>query len=298
MKYVNTKPNRRNFNKSMALAGLGALVAPHSLLNIESLKKSDMKLGLVTYLWGKDWGLETLIANCEKTKLGGVELRVEHAHNVHTGLSKQERSEVKMKFDDSSVECLGMGTNQDYHHTDQSVLRASIEKTKEFIKLSHDIGATGVKVKPNTLPEGVSREKTIEQIGKSLNEVASFGEEYGQQIRVEVHGRKTQQLPVMKAIFDVADHPNATVCWNCNNEDLIGEGLEYNFNLVKDRFGDTIHVREFNEGSYPYQQLMNLFMDMNYGGWILLECRTDPADRIAAIKEQHKIFKKMLKGKY
>lgn len=298
MRNFNQKQDRRNFNKSLFMAGLGAVITPNSFLELNAIRKSKMKLGLVTYLWGKDWDLDTLIKNCEDAKLGGVELRVEHAHNVHTGLTMPERKEVKMKFEGSKVECLGMGTNQDYHHTDQSVLRESIEKTKEFIKLSHDIGATGVKVKPNTLPEGVSKEKTIEQIGKSLNEVAAFGAEYGQQIRVEVHGRKTQRLPVMKAIFDVADHPNATVCWNCNDEDLMDGGLKENFNLVKGRFGDTVHVRELNVGEYPYQDLMNLFVEMDYNGWILLECRTDPADRVVAMKEQHKIFKKMLKGKY
>jgi hypothetical protein len=101
----------------------------------------------------------------------------------------------------------------------------------------HDCGGSGVKVKPNSFVKGVEHEKTIEQIGKALNEVAAYGQEYGQQIRVEVHGPGTSELPVIKAIFDVADHPNVAVCWNSNGEDLKGEGLEYNFNLVKSRFG-------------------------------------------------------------
>ena len=100
----------------------------------------------------------------------------------------------------------------------------------------HDCGGTGVKVKPNGFPADVPREKTIEQIGRALNEVAAYGEGYGQQIRVEVHGGGTSKLPVIKAIFDVADHPNVTVCWNSNNEDLRGKGLPHNFNIVKDRF--------------------------------------------------------------
>jgi len=256
--------------------------------------EKKMSLGLVTYLWGKDWDLPTLIANCEKTQLGGVELRVDHAHGVMPDISKQKRKAVKQMFEDSEVVCLGPGTNQDYHHTDPKVLRESIEQTKAFIKLSHDIGASGVKVKPNTLPEGVPAEKTIEQIGVSLNEVGAYGADYGQQIRVEVHGKKTQELPVMKAIMDIADNPQVTVCWNCNDEDLDGEGLEHNFNLVKDRFGDTVHVREMNVGDYPYQQLFDLLVGIDYGGWILLECRTEPADRIEAIHEQRKVWQQML----
>ncbi len=284
---------RRTFIQNTSIATMAGLVNPQSLL--ASKPGSGMKIGLVTYLWGKDWDLPTLIANCEKTKLGGVELRVDHAHGVGPHLSSLERVEVKKRFEDSAVICLGPGTNQDYHHVDQGKLKESIEGTKAFIKLSHDIGGTGVKVKPNALPKEVSHEKTIEQIGKSLNEVGKFAADYGQEIRVEVHGRQTQELPTMKAIMDIADHPQVKVCWNCNMQDLNGKGLKHNFDLVRDRFGDTVHVREFNVGEYPYQELFDLLVEMDYQGWILLECRTKPDDRIVAMKEQRKLMKRMIK---
>jgi hypothetical protein len=188
---------------------------------------------------------------------------------------------------------LGPGTNFAFHHTDASRLRRDIEGAKEYIKLSRDCGGSGIKVKPNDLPKGVPQAKTIEQIGKSLNELGRFGADYGQQIRLEVHGG-CSPLPIMKAIMDVADHPNVGVCWNCNSQDLEGEGLEHNFNLVKDRFGDTAHVRELNVGSYPYQELMNLFVAMDYDGWILLEARTKPEDRVEALAEQRKVWLEMI----
>jgi hypothetical protein len=99
----------------------------------------------------------------------------------------------------------------------------------------------------------------------------------------------------MKQIFDVADNRNVYVCWNSNDEDLKGAGLEANFEMVKDRFGDTVHVRELNVGDYPYQKLMNLFKDINYNGWILLEARTEPADKVQAMAEQKRVFERMLK---
>ena len=54
-----------------------------------------------------------------------------------------------------------------------------------------------------------------------------------------------------------------------------------------------MHIRELNVGDYPYQQLFDLFDGINYKGWILLEARTEPADRIAAMKEQLAIFNRM-----
>jgi sugar phosphate isomerase/epimerase len=254
----------------------------------------EMQIGLVTYLWGKDWDLPTLIANCQQSKVLGLELRTQHAHGVEPSLSKSARREVRKRFADSSVTLVGYGSNAQFHDQDPDKLRHNIELSKSYIRLMHDCGGTGVKVKPNGFPEGVPHERTIEQIGTALNEVAVYGAQYGQQIRVEVHGRETQLLPNMKAIFDVADHPGARICWNSNPTDLEGQGLEYNFNLVKDRLGDTVHVREMNLGNYPYPELMRLLQGIHYSGWILLECRTDPKDGIAALVQQREVFQRLV----
>ncbi len=282
--------SRRTFLVTTGLASWAGLAAGRTAWGAPGEK---MRLGLVTYLWGRDWDLPTLIANCEKTGIEGVELRTQHAHKVEPNLSSDERAEVRKRFADSPVVLVGLGSNQDYHHPDPAVLRKSIEDTKAFIKLSHDVGGLGVKVKPNDLPKNVPPEKTIAQIGEALNEVAAFAADYGQKIRLEVHGG-CAPLPIMKKIMDTATHPNVGVCWNSNAEDLQGEGLEYNFNLVKDRLADTVHVRELNLGDYPYQELMNLLVGMDYAGWILLECRTEPPDRVAALREQKEVWRRMM----
>jgi sugar phosphate isomerase/epimerase len=288
--------SRRKFLKRSGL--ISSAFALNTISSWNPLLASSgnkMKLGLVTYLWGKDWDLPTLIANCEKSNLKGVELRTEHAHGVEINLSKSERSEVKKRFEDSTVEVVGYGSNYQYDNPDPEVLRKSIEDTKKYIILCNDIGASGIKVKPNQFHEGVSHEKTLEQIGRSLNELGKFGADYGQEIRLEVHGPGTSELPNIKKIMDVANHPNVGVCWNCNDVDLLGEGLKYNFNLVKDRLASTVHVRELNIGDYPYQELIKLLVDIDYEGWILLECRTNPDDKVAALIEQDKVFNEMVK---
>jgi sugar phosphate isomerase/epimerase len=285
--------SRRRFLQQASLAGIGAYAAG-SLSSFIS-PPSGMKFGFVTYQWGRDWDLPTLIANCEKTGLLGVELRTQHAHKVESNLSKKERAEVKKRFADSKVTCIGYGSNFEFHSPDAAELKKNIEETKTYIQLCKDIGASGIKVKPNDLPDGIPKEKTIAQIAASFNEVGKFAKDYGQLVRVEVHGRYTQEIPNMKAIFEQVTEPNVKICWNCNDEDLLAPGLEGNFNSVKKWFGDTVHVRELNIGNYPYQQLMNLFKGMNYGGWILLEARTEPADRVSAMKEQLAVFNKMIK---
>lgn len=300
--------NRRDFVKQSILAGA---VLP--AVSIRGLAQSDteraaipaapvkpkpgsrMRFGLVTYLWGQDWDLPTLLANCRKAGYRGVELRVQHAHKVSAALSIEQRKEVKRRFADSKIIFVGMGCNWQFHETDPAKVKANIEGAKADVKLSYDCGGGGVKVKPNSLPEGVAVAKTCEQIGRSLNELGRFAAGYKQEIRVEVHGSGTSELPVMKQIFDHVTEPNVGICWNCNGEDLKGKGLAYNFDLVKNRFGRTVHVRELNIGDYPYQELMDRFVKMDYIGWILLEARTKPKDRIAALIEQREVFEEMVR---
>jgi sugar phosphate isomerase/epimerase len=287
---------RRHFLQTGIAAGIG-LVAMKNLTACSESPKKGMQFGLVTYLWAQHWDLPTVISNCEKAGYMGVELRTRHAHGVETSLTSAQRADVKKRFADSPVNCLGYGGNFEYHSPDQAELRENIEQTKEYIKLCAEIGATGIKVKPNDLPDDVPPEKTIAQIAASLNEVGKYANDYGQIVRVEVHGRKTQEIPVMKAIFDQVTEPLVKICWNSNDQDLLPPGLEANFNSLKKWFGDTVHVRELNEGDYPYQQLFDLFNAIDYKGWILLEARTEPSDTVAAMKEQLAIFNKMINKK-
>jgi sugar phosphate isomerase/epimerase len=284
--------SRRIFLQKSLTAGIG-LAMIKNLAAAPSESRKGMRFGLVTYLWAQDWDLPTIISNCEKTGFLGVELRTQHAHKVETTLNAVQRAEVKKRFADSSVTCIGYGSNFEYHSPDPAILRKNIDQTKEYIKLCRDIGATGIKVKPNDLPADVPKEKTIGQIAASLNEVGKFARDFDQLVRVEVHGNHTQEIPNIKAIFDQVTESNVKICWNCNDEDLLPPGLEGNFNIVRKWFGDTVHIRELNEGNYPYQQLFNLFAGIKYNGWILLEARTEPADKIAAMKEQLALFNQM-----
>jgi len=47
-----------------------------------------MRFGFTTYQWGKDWDVPTLIENCSKAGVFGVELRTSqsYAHGVELDL--------------------------------------------------------------------------------------------------------------------------------------------------------------------------------------------------------------------
>ena len=229
-----------------------------------------MKLGLVTYNMAKDWDVPTIIENCTATGFQGVELRTTHAHNVEVNLSANERQEVRKQFEDSPVELAGLGSAFDYHSTDTEEVRQNIEGTKEYAQLAADVGAPGVKVRPNGLPEGVSAEKTLTQIGLSLRECGEFASNLGVQIRLEVHGRETSHVPHIRTIMEIAEHENVFVCWNSNPGEVEDGSVENNFNLVEEWIR-LVHINELHRREYPWRELFALLQASGYEGYTLAE---------------------------
>lgn len=283
------KTNRRHFlhQTALGLSTLGAFAA--NALAAEGkakasqpatpgfARKSKMRLGTVTYNLAMDWDIPTIIKNCTEAKFEGVELRTTHKHGVEVSLSKAQRAEVKQRFADSPVALASLGSAFDYHTTDQTKLKKDIAATKEYIVLAQDVGATGVKVRPNGLPKEVPVEKTLEQIGRSLRELGEFAANHGQQIRLEVHGTGTSLVPHCRKIMDVANHPRVGLCWNSNQTDLAGEGFEHNFALAQDKIF-TVHMRDLSLEEYPFRKLLTALNGINFTGFCFAEipASTDP----------------------
>lgn len=268
-----------------------------SILGMTAIAKAlrpegeNISFGLCTYQWGAEWDIPTIITNLKQLGIKGVELRVDHAHKVTPDLSPEERADVRMKFEDAGLVLIGMGTNVDFDSPDQAKVKANIELAKKYVHLSHDIGGSGVKVKPNNLheKEGVAVEKTLEQIGKALAEVGEYAIGFGQEIRLEVHGTVGKSLANIAKIMDTANSSNVRVCWNSNPTDMDG-GLQKNFDLVKNHLGHTTHIHELKEGKYPYGELFKLFVNADYDGWMLMEAASKVEDKAQALGEQKQIW--------
>ena len=263
-----SKLNRRDFFATTAAVGL----APRFAQAVPQGAAAPFKVGIVTYNIAKDWDLPTIIKNCEETKFDGVELRTGHAHKVELALGASERADVRKRFADSRVKLAQLGSTYEFHSTDPAEVRRNIEGCKQYIQLARDVGAPGVKVRPNGLQTraGVPVEKTLEQIGKSLREVGGAASDSGVEVRVEVHGTGTSRLDYIEKIMAVADHPMVVVNWNSNQVDLEGGTLEENFARVAKKIRH-VHTRDLYVEEYPFRTLVGLLQGIRFGGYVCAE---------------------------
>ena len=229
-----------------------------------------MRLGLVTYNLARDWDLDTIIARCQETGFEAAELRTTHAHGVEVTLDAAQRRDVQRRFDASDIDLAGLGSAFEFHSPDPEELRRNIDGTKLYVRLAHDVGAPGVKVRPNCLPEGVPVEETLRQIGESLAECAEDALSFGVHIRLEVHGRHTKELPNIRKIIDFAHHDNLQVCWNSNPTDVVNGSIQSTFPLVAGRIG-LVHLTELSNPMYPYVDLFRRLAASEYNGFCLAE---------------------------
>lgn len=267
------KVSRRGFLKTAALTvSASALPVSCGSMNKKAPgKKGELHLGLMSYTMARDWDIETVIKNCAETKFEAVELRTTHAHGIEISLSKEERLTVKKRFEDSPVKLKGLASGFAYHFADKEELKKSIEGTKEYVVLAHDVGAEGIRVFPNMLlvDKGIPEEQTIEQVGASLKEVGEHAKDYNVAIRVCAHGRGTARIPIIKKILNAADCSNVYVNWNCNPTDSEDGGLDANFNLVRDKIF-SLHMHELCD-DYPYRRLFELLVNDGFNGYCYAE---------------------------
>ena len=262
------------------------------------LNMNPLKLGLMTYMVGSSWDIDTIIKNLKETQFQHVELRTTHKHGVEVTMTKQQRAEVKKSFADAGI-ATSLASGFQYHFTDQAELRKNIEGTKEYLQLCADIGGEGIRVFPNAVPkEGQEgREKIMEQIGKSVAECGKAGNDLGVEVRLEEHGQGTANIPVIKKILDYADVPYVYVIWNSSDSDYTGQGLpkgyegmslEDQFNMVKDRIR-CIHLREMFT-PYPWRELFSLLSKAGYKGYCDAELSDQSCEPVRMMKNYRTAF--------
>lgn len=241
-------------------------------LMVRNRSVRSFKLGIVTYNLAKDWDIPTLLEYCRATGYEAAELRTTHKHGVEPDLNQAQRRVVRKRFEDSGIVLWGLGTVCEFHSIDQAVVQRNIEECKRFCELAKDVGARGVKVRPNGLPPGMPVEKTLEQIGTALRVCGDAGRDNGVEIWVEVHGSGTQEPQNMHKIMQYCGHSNVGITWNSNATDVKNGSIRESFALLKS-YIRSCHITELTN-DYPWRELFNGLQSIGYDRYTLQEIQS------------------------
>jgi sugar phosphate isomerase/epimerase len=255
--------------REMVKIGLGSMAALAVGGHRAGAEARRLHLGLVTYNVAKGWDLDTLLRLVGEAGFEGVEFRSTHAHGVEPTLSPSERGEVKRKCAAAGMKQVSLGTACEFHSPDPAVVRKNIEEVREWVLLARDLGARGIKVRPNGLPEGVPVDETLEQIGRALTECGEIASDHGVEIWVEVHGQGTKEPANMRRIMDACGHPAVGITWNSNDSDVTGGSVRESFDLLQP-FIRCCHITDL-WSDYPYRELFALLEGSGYDRFTLCE---------------------------
>ncbi len=258
-----------------------------------SAAPGQIHLGLVTYNVAKEWDLDTILRLLQEADFEGVEFRSTHAHGVEPTLNSAARARVREKCAAAGMTQVSLGTACEFHSPDPAVVRRNVEECREFILLARDIGARGIKVRPNGLPTEVPEAETIEQIGRALSECGGFAQDHGVEIWVEVHGQGTKEPANMRRIMDACGHPAVGITWNSNPTDVENGSVREAFGLLQP-FIRCCHITDL-WSDYPYAELFSLLEGAGYDRFTLCEFnKTVPvASGAAWLRDYRKQWEKL-----
>ncbi len=195
-------------------------------------------------------------------------------------MPKAARRDVRARFADAGIKLWGLGTACEFHSPDRRVVAENIETCKRFIDLAADVGAVGVKVRPNRLLDDVPVERTLEQIGKALRQCGQAAQAKGIEVWLEVHGAGTSHPPHVHTMLQHADHPQVGANWNSNPTDLKDGSVRDYFQLLQP-YLRSCHINELTS-DYPWRELFALLSAARYDRFTLAEIgglnATDPQD--------------------
>ena len=191
------------------------------------------------------------------------------------------------------MQLVGIASAERFDWPDATRLNAAIAAAKAHLQLSHDVGASGVRVFPNQFQKDVPKEKTLTQIARALDEVGGVATGLGQEVRLEAHG-PVGELPNLRLIMDQVKSRAVRIKLNSDARDALGAGFAQNFELVRPFLGHTVHLHNLTDPKFPYQQQVDLLVQCGWDGWALLEVTDKVPDRVAALAEQRALWEQMV----
>lgn len=245
--------------------------------------------GFSTVEWGKDWDLLQLVENVQEVGVRHVELAVDQANGVALAQTAEQRTSVREQLQDAELETLGLKTEVIFGAGE---LEAVVEQTKQQLRLSHDIGGSGVRVK---LGELKGEAAAIAAVAKALSGLGEFAVGFGQEIRVEVEAGKGSVADAVKLLKEV-NHDQVKAAFVLGSAEVSGKEVEETLKQLQGQLGSLVVIGLQEEAmAEAYDALAKWLVEVDFIGVVALSSKAENADKSMAMGQQKVLWEQRMK---
>ena len=224
--------------------------------------------------------LDEMLSAAKKYGYDGIEPRIssKHKHGIEMDSSKSFREECKQKAQESGIQLSCIATSCIY--ANPATNEEMISDTHKSIDLASDVGSPVIRVFGGIIPEGITREKAIALLVKSMQSVADHAAEKNVTVCLETHDHWCNPEHLAEVMKQV-NHPAIAVNWDIMHPVRVAKvTMDEAFRVLKPwikhiHFHDGISIKNggvvlkpIGEGDIDHQRAVQLLKDNNYGGFL------------------------------
>jgi len=243
-----------------------------------------MKLAFST-LGCPDWDLQTIAAAVERYGFAGVELRAVAGELDLLGRPEFQPGAVETTrrwLTEKSIDICCVDTSCRFDSPDANERSAQVEIAVKHTELAAALGSSLIRVFPDTIREGSTREQTRDNIAECLR-AAALRAAGGVKIGLETHGDFARASTAAETVT-LAEHTNVVLIWDIANSVAAGDSIKTAATNVAP-FLAHVHLRDARPnagqphwlpvlagtGEISFQEAMNALGRLNYDGYISFE---------------------------
>ena len=157
--------------------------------------------------------LPELLAIAERFGYDGVEPRaaVKNAHGIELTADAGQRRAARRHAEKSPVRLCCLATSLKY--ADPASVTAMVAETGRYLELAADVGIPALRVFGGLLPEGMGRDRAVEQVAAALGSLAARASSLGVALCLETHDDWCDPADVVR-VMDIVNSPAVMVNWD------------------------------------------------------------------------------------
>jgi len=232
-----------------------------------------------------NWQLTQIVENAERLGYDGVELRA--VGGTLDLLSRPEFtsrnvSASREQFVDRNLEVCCVDTSCNFHSTERKERSSQVDLALKHADLAAELRSLLIRIFPDKIQAGITREETRDFIVQSLSEIARRLPD-GVAVALETHGdfAKTESA---REVVNLVNHPQVKLIWDVANSVAAGDSIEQASKTAQP-FLSHIHLRDAQpvegsehwlpvlagNGSVSFIETLKAIDKLGYNGYVCFE---------------------------